>query len=519
MATLMQTVLCFFISSFLLHAAEMNVLRLRTLGDPLTFDWNRAFTPIEATLIRNMMEGLVAIGPKMNVMPALAQRWQISLDQKRYTFYLRKDVKWTDGKQLKAQDFVQSWKRLLSPDFSANYAYLLFDIVNAEAFSQGKIKDFSAVGVKALNDFTLEVQLRSPIAYWIWLPTFWSTFPIRHDLIQKHGPQWSAPEHLVTLGAYALKTYEPNRKVILKKNPSYYGIQGNIDEISAALVTDDATAIRMYNADQLDFITQISSNEAKKLQKRKDFQRWPEAKTLHLNFNPNQGPTSDVKLRKAIAMAIDREKLSKVIISAYEAADSFIPPGLLSHSNTKSLATDVRKAQLLLKESPQKKANLTLDLVTVEYTDEIMVAQFIQSELKKNLGLTVRIHTYSPKQFYSPLVSLSGFSMILNRWTADYPDADNFYSIFLSHSGNNRVRWKNPKYDELILTARSLAGQREREKLYIQAHHILTQTEAVALPLYYGKNGALVRPTIEGFRPTPTNSYLFKDFYLHETTR
>lgn len=498
--------------------ADPRVLHVRTFGEPLTLDWNRAFTPVEATLVRNLQEGLVSIGlngKKIDVKPALAEKWSISSDGKTYTFSLRKNVKWSDGTSLKAQDFVASWKRLLSPSFNGNYAYLLFDIENAEAFHQGKLEDFNQVGVKATNEHQLQVKLRAPIAYWIWIPTFWSTFPVRQDQIDKHGSLFDRPGKLVNLGPFLLDSHDARRKIVLKKNPTYYGKRGNVDEIIAALVEDDMTATKLYEDGQLDFVTKIPSTAATRLKTRPDFQKWQEARVAHLDFNPNQAPTNDVRIRKAIAMAIDRNRISKLIESASQPATSLVPPSITGYSPKSGLGYNPEMAkQLLVSALKENPWNMTLDLITVGFADEVLIAQAIQEDLKKNLGIKVEMRVFEPKQYYSPAVNLGGFALLLNRWTADFPDPDNFFSIFLSGAGNNRVQWKNANYDEIVIKARSITDAKKREQEYQKAQRLLLEDEVIAMPLYYGQNCALVNPNIRGFQHTPTNSYLFKDFSL-----
>lgn len=498
------------------------ILRVRTLGDPLTLDWNRAYSPVESTLIRNVMEGLVAIAPvkkggTAKVVPALAERWTISRDGRNYTFYLRKNVKWSDGQLLKAQHFVDSWRRLLTPSFNGNYAYLLFDLENAEAFHEGKITDFNTVGVKAEGEHVLTVRLRAPVAYWIWIPTVWSTFPVRQDLINGQTGQkgdWAAPGKLVSLGPFLYASYEPHRNVVLKRNPGYYGKRGNIDEISAALVEDESTAIRMYEDNQIDFITRLST-EVRRYSGRPDFVQWSEARIMHLDFNPHQKPTEDVRVRQALALAIDRSKLIGLLQGASGVASSLLPPSIPAQAPASETRFDPARARKLLEQAGYKEGKvLSLELVAAGYNDDVLTARFIAEELKKNLGVEVRVHTYEAKQFYSPLVSFGGFSMLLNRWTADFLDPDNIFSIFMSSSGNNRVGWKNADYDAKVVAARALLDRGARDKAYAALHRILVDENMVALPLYYGRNCAIVRPGIEGFEPTPTNSYLFKDFMM-----
>ncbi|MBI3556044.1 MAG: peptide ABC transporter substrate-binding protein [Deltaproteobacteria bacterium] len=492
--------------------APTKILRVRTLGDPLTLDWNRAYSPVESILIRNLMEGLVAIGPKMTVVPATASRWEISKDGKTYTFHLRKDVRWSDGVPLKARHFVDSWHRLLEPSFNGNYAYLLDGVEGARDFHDGKLKEFASVGVKALDDLTLRVQLTLPIAYWIWIPTFWSTFPIREDLIGKLGTNWDKPGKLVTLGPFLYQSYEPHHNIVLARNPGYYGVRGNVELVVAALVEEENAAIGLYDDRQIDFITRLAV-ETRKLKNRPDFIRWPEARIMHLDFNPAQGLMNDVRVRRAIAMALDRAKLARMLEGASGPASSFVTPGIMGYSRDAGFVYEPARARELLDKAAERELRSSeLELVVAGFNDDVLTANFIADELKKNLGLQIKIHKLEPKQFYSPTVTLGGFAMILNRWTADFPDPDNFFSIFLSKSGNNRVGWKDPVYDELVTNARTIINPAKREAAYRAIHKLLVEDNVIAVPLYYGRNCALIRYGVKGFTPTPTNSYLFKDF-------
>lgn len=508
-------ILIFTLSSSV-HAATAKdkTLKIRTLGDPLTLDWNRAFTPVEATLIRNIMEGLIGIDPHGKLEPALAQSWHVSSDLMTYTFALRPGVRWSDGTPLNAQHFLDSWERLLSPNFRANYAYVLFDVENAQEYASGAIKDFAKVGIKTIDSNTLQVKLKKPVAYWPWILTFWSTFPIRKDLIQSRPADWDKPKTLVSIGPYTYDTYEPHQKIILKRNSKYYGKTGNIARIEARLIDDEKKAVDLYLKNQIDFMTRLSIETAS-LSKRKDLIQWPEARVVHLDFNFDDPLASKLDFRKAVALAIDKSLFVKKLNTASQAATTLVSPGILSHSPQTHLNYQPQLAQSLLKKLTLPESPPTeVDLVIASFKDDVIAAEIIQSELKKNLNLVVRIRKLEPKQFYSPLVKLGGFTMILNRWTADYPDPDNFYSIFLSNAGNNRVGWRNGNYDSIVRTARSETSERSREQLYYRAHQILVDEHAIAVPLYYGKNIALIRPTISGFIPTPTNSYLFKYFSI-----
>ena len=204
-----------FLSSLIVEAAqnakgipEQQIFRMRLSGEPATLDWSLAHTMIETYVLMNLMEGLVAFDSSLKVVPALAKSWKVTEKGTRYTFQIRKNVKWSDGVELKAQDFVYSWKRLLSPVTAASYAYFLFDIVGAREFHSGKMTDFSKVGIKALNDHTFTVKLKYPVAYWKYIPSFWVTFPLRKDIVEKFGTAWAKPGAMQTVGPFTLHHYD-----------------------------------------------------------------------------------------------------------------------------------------------------------------------------------------------------------------------------------------------------------------------------------------------------------------------
>jgi oligopeptide transport system substrate-binding protein len=236
---------------------------------------------------------------------------------------------------------------------------------------------------------------------------------------------------------------------------------------------------------------------------------------VHLRVNPNRNPTAVVALRRAIAMAIDREKLNDLFEGAYKPATSFVTPGMLGFSKTAGLAFNPEKARQELKKAGLNAALIpALDLLTVSFDDQIILAQFIQDQLKRNLGLNTRVHNFEPKRYYSPQLKHNDFAMQINFWGADFPDADSFYSIFLSNSGLNRNKWKNDEYDRLVTTARSLPDRKAREKAYLQAQKILLEDSVATIPMYYGQVFGLVRDNIHGFDPGPLNWWSFKDLSI-----
>jgi oligopeptide transport system substrate-binding protein len=497
------------------HAAPApKVFTLRIPGEPETLDWNRAHTMVETYILMNLMEGLVTFDKDLRVVPALAESWTKSADGRTYTFKLRKGVKWSDGVPLKAADFVYSWKRLISPVTAASYAYFLFDIEGAELYYKNKLTDFSAVGIKALDDQTFQVKLARPVQHWMYIPTFWVTFPMRQDVVEQHGQGWHKPGRMVTLGAFTLAAHDIDSKIVLKANPLYWGSRGNIDQVEALIVKDDSTALSLYESGKFDFLTDISTLDLKRLEGRPDLKAFPYLKTGYLGFAQNKYPLSNVKVRRAIAMAIDKTQLPKILHGGQVPATSYVPPRMMAHSKDIGFKFDPIKAKAELREAGFDTSKpLTIELLCPNWDKQLTLAQFIQAELKRNLGVNVQIQAFDHKTFRANM-DLNAYPLFEASWSADFPDPDNFLSMYMSDSGNNRTTWKNAKFDERVLEARNINDQKVRERAYLEVQKMLLEEHAVIVPLYYEPNMALVKPRVSGLELNPVNYLLLRKVTL-----
>jgi len=478
----------------------------RILGDPETLDWNRAHTAIETHLLNSLMEGLVAHDSHMNVVPALAESWSKSPDGKTYRFTLRRGVLWSDGVELKARDFIASWKRLLSPLTSAPYAYLFFEVVGAQDYYKGLIHDFNRVGFRQIDDYHLEIQLERPVAHFIQIPTFWATFPIRSDVIEKHGSAWTKPGHMITLGPYVLDSYEIDSKIVMSRNPNYYGSRGNVSTAVALIVRDDSAAMNLYETGRLDVLTDLSAIDLKKLSQRKDLYSFAYLKTGYLGLTQTKYPANNLHFRKAIAMAIDKSKIPELLHGGQTVATSFLAPGLIGHQPKLGLKFDPVTAKRELDLSGVGRTTVEpIDFLTVNFEKNLFVANYIQGQLKKNLGLNVAIQQFDHKSFRAHL-ELFQFPMFLGSWSADFPDSDSFLSVFLSSSGNNRVNWKNSEYDQKVLQGRAAQSTPARAHFYEEAQRILLEKDVVLIPLFYEPIRALVHSRVTGFEINSINT-------------
>lgn len=501
------------LSLILAMNAGAATFKFRLLAEPATFDWNLASTLVETPIVMNIMEGLTEVDSKLKPVPCIAEKIEISKDQKTYTFRIRKNVKWSDGVALRAQDFVDGWKRLLAPATAAPYAYLLFDVSGAEAFNKSENTDFSKVGVVAKDDQTLVVTLKRPVAYFQYLTGFWPLFPVRKDVIDREGSAWTKPGKLVSLGPYVLDSYQMQTKIGLKANPHYWRKTGNVTEVTAQIIKDSSTALNVFKSGGIQLMQDLSPNDLKVARPMPQFKTFPYLKTYYLAFRTQGSVAENVNLRLAIAHAINRKPIPAVLNGTQKVASSMIPPRVTGHDPKMGVAFDPEKAKDYLKKSGLDPKTLKLEIVGRNSERPQIMAQYIQSELKKNLGVDLQIQLFDHKVFRSQLVT-ANFPLMLMVWAADYPDGDTFMGLFETGTGNNMTRYSNAKVDENIKKAREDWNTVKRELLYKEAQNILQVKEAAVLPLYYEENEALVASGVKGFSINPIGYFFIKDISI-----
>ena len=488
--------------------------RFRISNEPQTLDWTLAHTSVETHLLMNLMEGLLSYGRDMHIIPALASAWKVSADGKVYTFTIRKGAQWSDGVAVKAPDFVYSWRRLLTPATGAPYAYFLADIEGAEAFSLRKLTDFSKVGIRTVDDQHLEIRLRRPIAHFLHLLTFWVTFPLRQDLVEKFGSAWEKPGNQVTTGPFVLESHDFEQKYVLKRNPHYWGKHGNLEQVTALIVPEESTALALYEAGKLDFLGDLSSLDVKRFAQSPELKVFRYAKTGYLGFSTTQYPTTLMPVRKALGMAIDRAKLPQFLQGGETSAHSLVPPGMLAYSPKIGPSFDPEGARIQLARAGLDRSYKGPVEILLQSTEkQVLLGQFIQAEIKRNLGWDVQLAPYDHRSFRAQL-DLRRIPMFQQTWGADYPDPDGFLSLFLRTSGNNSTGWGNEYYDAQVLAARGMTQASAREKIYLALQKQLIEDEAVILPLYYDSNRVLVRKKVKGFNLNPLNYLYLKEVSL-----
>ena len=448
----------------------------------------------EGRIANAIFEGLLRFDRQGKSIPGVASSWNISPDRLTYTFHLRSDARWSDGRPVRAGDFLDSWRRTLDPATASAYSYQLFPVKGAEDFASvqgGKTGDFSSVAVKAPDERTLVVTLRQPTPYFLDLCAFPTLYPVRTDLIAKYGDDWVKPGKLVGNGAFLLAGWRINDAICLKKNPLYWDASNvRLNTVEVLPISQANVAYNFYAAGQADLIMDkglAPPSLLDALKVRPDFHAAPFLGTYFLRFNCAKGPFTDPRVRKAFAMALDRKRVTTKITRAGETdALSFVPPGIPGYNAPGGLPENDAEARRLLADAgyPGGKG---FPLTTYLYSEGELnegVAIELQSRWKEVLGVTIQLARQEWKVYLNSLGSLD-FGIARSSWVGDYPDPNTFLDLFLSGSGNNRTGWKSAEYDALIRGASSATDASRRFASMRRAEEYLLREGVPISPLFF----------------------------------
>ena len=493
--------------------------RLAISNEPPTLDWSLATDSVSIPIIENLMDGLTRFDDDLRPKPAIATGWEISDAGRRYLFHLRSDATWSDGRAVTASDFEYAWKRLLDPHTASEYAYFLYPVLNAKAYNTGAVTDSSAVGVRALSPTLLDVRLEKPIVYFPMITTFTATFPHRRDVIERFGTHWTDPEHIVTNGPFRLRGWRHEYRLTLEANPNYYGGHSRVDRVLMYVVNERTTALTLYQTGDLDLV-QLPPEAIPTFQDSPELRRKPILRGYYVGFNVKKAPFDDSRVRRALAMALDREEFPKILRGGEQAARGWVPPGMLGHDPSIGLPFDPQRARRLLAEAgyPEGKG---LPLLTYVYNTgpvNTLIAENLQAQWKRNLDVAVALDNVEWKVYLKRLQT-DPPGLYRLGWGADYPDPDNFMALFTSGSGNNHSEWMNPRYDALVSKAASEADHAKRLALYREAQRILTEEDVPIIPLFSDVQNVLIKPWVSGLRLNAMEILSFQDVTVDRRTR
>jgi oligopeptide transport system substrate-binding protein len=447
---------------------------------------------LEGRICYAIFEGLLHFDRFGKPQPGIAESWDLSSDGKTYTFHLRANAKWSNGDPVTANDFVQSWRRVLLPETASEYAYLLYHIKNAQPFNEGTLKEFGQVGIKAIDDRTFRVELEAPVPYFLDLCAFATLLPVHLATVEKYGDDWIKPDKLVNNGPFLLKEWRLNYRIRLEKNPLYWDASHvALNTIDALPIDNSITAYNFYASKVADLILDKGLTPPSlipELKTRPDFHAAPFLGTYFIRFNAARKPFADVRIRQAFAMAIDRDRIVEKITQAGEPpAYAFTPPGTAGgYQPPKMFGRNIEMARQLLAEAgyPGGKGFPT---VTYLYDSKKLnedIAVEIQNMLTEALGVHIELQKQEWKVYLNSMSRLD-YDFARSSWVGDYDDPNTFLDCFVSGGGNNRTGWSSREYDNLVAAAALEPDNGKRLQIFQRAEDLLLNRGTPICPLYY----------------------------------
>ena len=481
--------------------------------DPQTLDPALATGLEDLRVINGLFEGLTRYDPvTARPVPGLAENWEISPDDRVYVFHLRDRLFWSPGRPITAEDVVYSWRRVLDPQTASEYAGQLYYVKNAEAFNTGRLKDPAQVGVRALDARTVRVELNNPTAFFLDLCAFQTLSVVPRQVIDREGGQWLRASPLPTSGPYLLDAWRLNYKIRLRKNPYYWDAANTRTEVIDFLsVSAPNTTLNLYQTGQADVIwdlTSIPNELVDELKKRPDYHSFPYLGTYFFRFNTTQKPFDDPRVRRALALAIDKQRLVTQFLHAGEtAADHLVPDGAANYRPPAGLGYDPALARRLLAEAgfPGGRGfprfHYLFDASGGGGRIHEQLAVEMQHAWEEQLGIHVDL-AQMEKKVYLAAVSRLDYDLARASWIGDYNDPNTFLDLFRGNNGNNETGWKNDRYDALLRQANEQADPVRRAALFQQAETILVRDELPIVPLYFYAGFTYYNPArIKGIYP------------------
>lgn len=494
--------------------ASANEFRVNLASEPPTLDPALAIDQVSFTVINAMYEGLTALDANGKVIPAAAEKWDVSEDGKTYTFHLHQDAKWSNGDALTANDFVYGWLRALDPNLDpkpSEYAYQLYYIAGAEAYNTGS-GNAEDVAIKALDEHTLEVTLNNPTTYFTSMLGLSVYAPIHTSV--KENPAFAAEAStIIGNGPFVMTEWKRNNSITLVPNENYHARDEiKFNKIFFTMVNDSNSELNMYETNKIDYagaptgslpIDQYTTISEKY---GDEFKIKGTASLYYYLFNTTQAPFDNAKIRQALSMAIDRKLITeKVTMGGQLPAYGLVPPGILGTNDEfrneysdAYFAEDVEQAKTLLAEGLAESGLTAMPEFTLTYNTNEMhqkVAEAIVDMWRSNLGITAKIGNEEWGVFLENRNAMN-FDVARAGWGADYNDPISYIGLFTSTSGNNGTGYSSPEYDALVAEAGKATDTKTRMDIMAQAEKLFIESHAI-IPIYYYSTVYLTKPNLE----------------------
>lgn len=520
--------------------AKDQILKINLSAEPPTLDPAQAKDSQTNTVLKFLYEGLVRIDADGKEQAGVAKDWTISEDGLKYVFNLNPEAKWSNGDAITAEDFVRSWERALKPETASPYAYQLYYIKGAEGYNLSKdetykgtkVTDFSQVGVKATDEHTLEVTLENPTPYFLGLTAFYTYYPV-HASADTNDKFFTDYKNMIVNGPFVMDQYSKGQKIVVKKNDGYHAAADiKLAEIDMSLTNSSASELQAYKSGQLDYTGapngEIPSDQipSVKAELPDEFKATGIASTYYYQFNVNEAPFNNVKIRKAFAMAIQRQLIvDKVTQGGQIPAFGFVPPGIRGENGEfrdehkdDYFTENVEEAKALLAEGMKEEGYTTLPAVTLIYNTSdghAKIALAVADMWKQNLGVDVKTENQEWGVFLENRQN-QNFQVARAGWSADYNDPYNFLEMWTTGNTNNDSKFSNEQYDKDVKETVKSADPAARMAAFADAEKILIQDEMGVMPIYYYTNVSLTKPYLKGVQLDFSGAIDYTRAYLEE---
>jgi len=452
----------------------------------------------EARITYALFEGLTVNDPVTALpVPGLADRWEVSKDLATYTFHLRTTT-WSDGTPLTAQDVVDAWLRVLDPRTASTYAYLLSEsIQGADAYNKGQ-GPASGVAIRALGRHTFQVTFVGPLPYALTMLTHSAFVVTPAFAVRRYGPgQWTKPAHFVGNGPFVLKAWKPQNKIVVVRNPRYWDAgRIGLDSITFLAIEDQNVAYDKYLAGELDYLPDDSIPTARidEVRLRPDYHQTPGSMVYYFTFNLKRKPFQDVRVRKALAMAVDREELTSQVLKEGDVPTAGFVPPMGGFTTTRGNGYDPEQARRLLAQAgyPGGRGFPRFTVVYNTSARHKTVCEWLQQNWKTVLGIRAELQNQEWNTYLDTRHNTHDFHLVRAGWQADYPDPSNYLGMFRSGAAINDAQYANPRYDALLDQAERMPAGAARNRVLEQAEDLLVTQDQVILPCFFFMNKYLL---------------------------
>lgn len=480
----------------------------------------------EHKLIMALLDGLVNEHPEtLEPEPGIADRWTISPDGLLYTFHIRDNALWSNGDPILAPGLVASYKRMLTPSLASEYAYMLHHVVGALEYNTGRLTDFSKVGFAAPDERTLVITLKHPVpfllkamaSHYAWWPVHIPTIA-KFGGLERKGSRWTLPGNFVGSGAFVLKEWLPNQKIVVAKSPTYWDRDRvRLNEIHFYAMENIDVEERMFRTGQLHYTNEVPNSKI-------DAYRRDNPDVLSITrylgayfyrFNTTRPPFNDPRVRRAFALAIDRDAIvTNVTRGGQRPSYSVVPPDILGYVSDARLTGTPEDARLLLAEAgyPGGKGFPRVELLYNTSENHRAIAEAIQQMWKRNLGVDVGLTNQEWKVYLDSQDNLA-YNISRSGWIADYVDPHVFLDMWKTGGGNNDTGWSNARYDDLLDRSLHTDTTEERYAIYREMERIVVD-EMPIMPIYFYTRVKLRDPMVKGYHPTVLDNHPYKYIWL-----